>query len=122
MRSRPTPIRRILLGMELCGTYARSHGGDLGTSTRYSLEPLTSTRAIADYLTTDSVEAAGYTAIFVTPSRLREFERFEALILRLAHHMGLKRESPVLGPTEQRLQLRRAPFPVSWTAQDCLLV
>lgn len=70
----------------------------------------------------DDIEAAGYTVMFVSPSRLQDFKRFEALVLRLAHHMGIHPDTLTLGPTEQRLALRKMLYPASWTARDSLLV
>ncbi len=55
----------------------------------------------------DDIEAAGYTVMFVTPSRVRDLERFEGIAKRLAHHVGVSLGTRSMGPTPERLALRR---------------
>ena len=55
----------------------------------------------------DDIEAAGYRVMFITPSRIRDFDRFEAVALRLAHHLGVTLPDATLGRTEKRIELRR---------------
>ena len=62
----------------------------------------------------DDIEAAGYRVMFITPSRIRDFDRFEAVALRLAHHLGVTLPDATLGRTEKRIELRRALLPKSW--------
>lgn len=70
----------------------------------------------------DDMQAAGYTVMFITPERIQDFHRFEAVVGRLAHHLEIPHGSVPFGMTESRLTLRKLLLPSSWTTSDYLLV
>ena len=55
----------------------------------------------------DDLEMMGHHVMFVTPSRLKNFERFEGIVQRIAHHLGISLNSKMMGPTHERLELRK---------------
>lgn len=55
----------------------------------------------------DDLEVMGYHVMFITPSRLKDFDRFEGIVQRIAHHLGVSLASSIMGATEERLELRK---------------
>lgn len=64
----------------------------------------------------DDIEADGYTVMFITPRRMADFERFEGIVQRIAHHLGISASKLPLGPSESKLRLRKMLLPASWSA------
>lgn len=64
----------------------------------------------------DDIEATGYTVMFITPSRIKDFDRFEAVVQRLVHYLGIDFSRCAPGPSESRLALRELLLPPSWNA------
>lgn len=55
----------------------------------------------------DDLEVMGYHVMFITPNRLKDFDRFEGIVQRIAHHLGVSLASSIMGATEERLELRK---------------
>lgn len=62
----------------------------------------------------DDIEAMGYTVMFITPERLQDFDCFEGIVQRIAHHLGLAPACVPLGLTPEKRSLRRLLLPASW--------
>ena len=62
----------------------------------------------------DDIQAAGYTVMFITPSRIKDFDRFEAVAQRLAHYLGIDFTQCAPGKTDEREALRTLLLPTSW--------
>lgn len=54
----------------------------------------------------DDLEVMDYHVMFVTPGRIKDFERFEGIVQRVAHHLGVSLNPKIMGTTEERLELR----------------
>lgn len=63
----------------------------------------------------DDIEATGYTVMFITPSRIKDFDRFEAVVQRLARYLGVDFSRCEPGRSASRLALRQLLLPESWT-------
>ena len=62
----------------------------------------------------DDIEATGYTVMFITPFRIKDFDRFEAVAQRLAYYLGIDFSRCEPGRTEKRLALRKLLLPATW--------
>ncbi len=62
----------------------------------------------------DDIEASGYTVMFITPARIKDFDRFEAVAQRLAYYLGIDFSQCVPGRTDKRIALRKKLLPASW--------
>lgn len=62
----------------------------------------------------DDIEATGYTVMFITPSRIKDFDRFEAVVQRLARYLGVDFSRCKPGRSASRLALRKLLLPESW--------
>ena len=52
--------------------------------------------------------------MFITPARIKDFDRFEAVAQRLAYYLGIDFSQCVPGRTDKRIALRKKLLPASW--------